>query len=110
MEQQRERAARLVASLDLKTTANGCTPDEAASAAAKAAELRRKYGLPERAPNAPPASDQQPFVNLSELWGMFLRDLVAEYMRQRTEQVKRRGTGKKARRRQHAKAVRYRWR
>ena len=43
--EKKDRAARVVAYLERRTVANGCTPAEEASARAKAEEVRAKYGL-----------------------------------------------------------------
>lgn len=54
MDLKRERALRVVASLEQRTVARGCTPAEEQQAGTKAAEIRKRYaiGAAEQLPGA----------------------------------------------------------
>lgn len=107
MDEQRKRAARVLAYLERRTEANGCTPAEAAQAREKAAEIRARYKVePDRTESGDLDYLQQDPEDL-------FRDLVqasfilyVHYLTRPRSKARR----KRARAARRAKAIRFRWR
>lgn len=113
MDEQRKRAARVLAYLERRTTANGCTEAEAEAARHKAAEIRERYKVEPDAsgPDLDYLTPNRAFNDLADLFAAMAFEMIARGMMPRKAT---RGNGqKKARKRRaqaHAKAVRFRWR
>lgn len=98
MNAAKDRAARVVAYLEARTTANGCTLAEAEQARHKAAELRARYGL---ADHSAAADDLDTFTADERA------RVVSEYLDQLAALMFVSISQRKAKRR--TRAVRFRW-
>lgn len=111
MDEQRKRAARVLAYLERRTEANGCTPAEAAQAREKAAEIRARYKVE---PDRTESGDLDYLrMNFDDLFREVVGAAFLMHLKILARSGKaKRGHGRKKRRKRQAqaKAIRYRWR
>lgn len=108
MDEQRKRAARVLAYLERRTTANGCTEAEAEAARLKAAEIRERYQVEPDAsgPDLDYLTPERAFNDYADLFAAITLELIA-----RTIENERRPRRRRRRKpRIYRKAIRFRWR
>ncbi len=81
----------IIRALEAKTVANGCTPDEALSAKAKATEMRAKYGIAEPKAEAPSPKFNRAYQDeaINEVAEAMRRWAREEFIRKAQESLKR---------------------